>query len=189
MRVLAVVYTYIARWEIALRVARRLFYRGNRAYALLVRVHSRQPLSPMPIRYRFLALPCVVTSPHHGHRPCCYPSFILRAYAASVSLAPRLPRRWNRQLPTCLRTCTCGSLAWPPATRAVPTPFGRPNVYVCRMLRVSLPLLLSRAILPVPKIISFQNFRFTNISKFGIPIPNIICSEMMPRRVSFHANR
>ena len=82
------------------------------------------------------------------------PVVSLRAYAASVSLTPRLPRRWNRQLYLYAQL----SLARHPATRAASTPFGRPNVYF--PARSDFPWLCCRCDLLyyVPNIISFQNF-------------------------------
>ena len=102
-----------------------------------------------------------VTSPHHGHRPCCCPSFALRAYTASVSLAPRLPRRWNRQLHLYPQL----SLARLPKTRAALDSVRTTECLLSDALRLFLTLLSLQVIIRTeynlfPKLVAYTLSRF-----------------------------
>ena len=82
------------------------------AIALSVRVHSRQPLSPMPI-------PCTgawlsrTPSSHLSYQPCRRRRLYSPRLCGSYLSRSAAPRRWNRQLPMCLPMCTRGSRAAP----------------------------------------------------------------------------
>ena len=146
--------------------------------ALSVRVHSRPPLSPVPTVGAWLS--CV---PRRRRTTVASPALAvvcaLYAYAAAISLTPRLLRRWDRQLHMCLPMCTHTriSLARPPATRAVSNPFGRPNVYVFGALRLSSTLLPSRAIMCTDSN-PFSKLLVTNISNFENFVPYIISNSL-----------
>ena len=96
---------------------------------------------------RHLALSCAAPSPHHSCEPCCRRRLrFLRlcGHCLSHSAAPAP----LESAATYVLTYVCArlSLARLLTTRAVPSPFGRPNVYVFDALRFSSTLLSSRAV-------------------------------------------
>ena len=93
--------------------------------ALLVRVHSRPPLSPVPTVSAWLS-----HVPRRRRTTASSPAVAvvcaLRTYVAAISRSAAPAPLGSATTYMCRR----GSFARPPATRAVSTPFGRPNVYV-----------------------------------------------------------